>query len=51
MISWAHYLQGVSDYYPPYVSATLIYGLVIGVGIKIVHALTAQTEESANLMH
>ena len=51
VISWAHYLQGVSDYYPPYVSATLIYGLVIGVGIKIVHALTAQTEESANLMH
>ena len=51
VISWAHYLQGVSDYYPPYVSVTLIYGLVIGVGIKIVHAIKAQTEESADLMH
>jgi hypothetical protein len=50
-ISLAHYLQGVNAYYPPYVSATLIYGLVIGAGIKIFRSINAQTEESANLMH
>ncbi len=48
-ISWAHYLQQLSDYYPPYISATLIYGLAIGAGIKIFRAITTQSEESANL--
>jgi hypothetical protein len=50
-LSWAHYLNEIGLYYPPYVSSTLIYGLVIGVGIKIVHALTAQTEESTKITH
>lgn len=47
-ISWAHYLQGISDYYPSYLTATLIYGLVIGAGIKVVRALTVQATESGN---
>lgn len=48
--SWVHYLQGISDYYPSYLSATLIYGLVIGAGIKIIHTLTSQAEESENIV-
>lgn len=46
--SWAHYLQGVSNYYPPYLSGILIYGLLIGAGIKIIHAITAHFAKSEN---
>lgn len=48
---FATYLSRVAMYYPPYLTATLIYGLVIGAGIKIFHAFTAQTEESTNIVH
>lgn len=49
--SVAHYLHGISLYYPPYISSTLIYGLVIGVGIKIVRALATHNAESENIIH
>lgn len=45
----ATYLNRVAMYYPPYLSATLIYGLVMGVGIKMVRVLTAQASESGNI--
>jgi hypothetical protein len=48
---FATYLNRVAMYYPPYVSATLIYGLVIGAGIKIFRAISAESEESANITH
>ena len=50
-VSWATYLQGVSMYYPPYVSSTLLYGLAIGLGIKIFHAIRAHAEKSENILH
>jgi hypothetical protein len=46
---FATYLSRVAMYYPPYLSATLIYGLVIGAGIKVVHSLMVQTIESKNI--
>jgi hypothetical protein len=49
VISWTHYLQGISLYYPPYVSSTLLYGLVMGVGIKIITALTQAPATSENI--
>jgi hypothetical protein len=48
--SFEVYLERVAKYYPPYVSATLLYGLVMGVGIKIVNALKAHHETSRNEM-
>lgn len=48
---FAVYLSRVAMYYPPYLSATLIYGLVIGAGIKVVHHLMADTEASGNIVH
>lgn len=49
--SWTHYLQGINDFYPPYLSATLIYGLVIGVGMKVIRALSTKNIESENNTH
>jgi hypothetical protein len=50
-LSFAHYLEGVSRYFPQYASSTLIYGLVIGLGIKVVHSLMTQAAESKNAVH
>lgn len=46
--SFAHYLDGVARYFPPYASSTLLYGLVIGLGIKVVHAIKTRTATSHN---
>ena len=48
---FATYLSRVAMYYPPYLSAILIYGLVIGAGIKIFRTLSAHSAESANTLH
>lgn len=39
--SWAHYVQGVANYYPAYLTTTLIYGIVIFGLVTLVNALLA----------
>ncbi len=46
--SWAQYLDGVATYYPPYLSATLMYGVVIFGLVSVVKALfTAKASREA----
>jgi hypothetical protein len=45
----ATYLTGAALYYPSYVTATLIYGLLIGTGLKVFHAFSTQNTEAENM--
>ena len=40
--SWAQYIERVAMYYPPYLTSTLIYGIVIFAITQIVKVLSAQ---------
>jgi hypothetical protein len=45
-MSMMFYIERVEQFYLPYLTTTLLYGLAIGAGIKLVHALTNQAAES-----
>ncbi len=44
-LSWTQYIERVGMYYPPYLTSTLIYGIVIFAVIQIIKALLSQSRE------
>ncbi|NOQ35240.1 MAG: hypothetical protein GQ569_05015 [Methylococcaceae bacterium] len=48
--SWAQYIERVGMYYPPYLTSTLIYGIVVFAVIQIIKTLKAQADSQHHVV-